>query len=68
MRPTWFDPLLALAHAGGLTDAAAGRRAYLKYLSWLQEDEPARKEQRFEAMSQGWIIGTREFAQEFVKE
>lgn len=67
-RPVWFDPAAALAHAGNLSDTAAGYRAYLKYLSWLQEDEPARKEQRFAEMSKGWIIGSRDFAKEMVKE
>jgi len=67
-RPAWFDPGPALAHAGGLTDTTAGRRAYLKYLTWLQEDESARKAQRFAGMSQGWIIGTKDFAKDMLKE
>jgi len=67
-RAEWYEPLPALRHAGDLTDSAPGRRAYLQYLGWLHEDEPARKAQRFEAMSKGWIIGTRDFAKELVKE
>lgn len=67
-RPTWYAPLPALHHAGDLTDSVPGRRAYLKYLGWLHEDEPARKAQRFETMSKGWIIGTPEFAKEMVQE
>jgi REP element-mobilizing transposase RayT len=68
IRAAWYDPAAGLEHAGGLTDTAAGRRAYLKYLAWLQEDEPARKEQRFAEMSRGWIIGSRKFAKELVRE
>ncbi|MBI2516105.1 MAG: transposase [Opitutae bacterium] len=67
-RTEWYDPAECLRHAGELTDTGAGRRAYLKYLGWLQEDEPARKAQRFEAMSRGWIIGTRDFAKALVRE
>ncbi len=68
LRPAWYEPGPALAHAGELTDSPAGRRAYVKYLSWLAEDEPAQKEQRFAEMSQGWIIGTREFAKKLIRE
>lgn len=48
--------------------APAGRRAYLKYLAWLQEDEPARKAQRFADMSKGWIIGTKDLVKNLMKE
>lgn len=60
-RPAWYEPNAALEHAGGLKDTPAGRKKYLEYLAWLSEDEPARKEQRFEQMSKGWIIGTEGF-------
>ncbi len=63
-RPTWYYPLPALHHAGGLADTPAGRRKYLDYLAWLAEDEPAQQEQKFATMSKGWIIGTRDFAKE----
>jgi REP element-mobilizing transposase RayT len=67
-RPGWFHPEPALEHAGRLADTAAGRRKYLEYLGWLAEDEPAQKAQRFAEMSKGWIIGTRGFAKELMKE
>lgn len=67
-RPSWFDPTPALAHAGELADTPAGRKKYVAYLEWLAEDEPARKEQRFEAMSHGWAIGSREFTKALVQE
>jgi putative transposase len=67
-RPDWYDPQPALTHAGELTDTPAGRRNYLKYLVWLAEDEPARKQQRFDTMSKGWIIGTENFAKTMVQE
>ncbi len=68
LRPAWYDPQPALAHAGELTDTPAGRKNYLAYLAWLAEDEPARKQQRFGEMSKGWIIGTGRFAKEIVRE
>lgn len=67
-RPVWYRPQAFLDHAGELADTAAGRCKYLDYLAWLAEDEPARKEQRFESMSRGWIIGTTGFAKALVKE
>jgi len=67
-RPDWYDPQPALAHAGELADTPAGRRKYLDYLAWLAEDEPARKQQRLETMSKGWIIGTADFAKAMVSE
>jgi len=68
IRPGWYRPEPALEHAGGLADTSAGRRKYVDYLAWLSEDEPARKAQRFSEMSKGWIIGTRSFAKELIKE
>ncbi|PAW67503.1 MAG: hypothetical protein B9S34_05340 [Opitutia bacterium Tous-C1TDCM] len=67
-RPDWYRPQAALAHAGGLADTAAGRRSYLAYLQWLAEDEPARKEQQFGAMSKGWVIGSGSFLRTMVQE
>jgi len=67
-RPAWYDPFPALSHAGELSDTPAGRKKYLKYLDWLAEDEPARKQQRFEKMSKGWVIGTGEFTKGLVRE
>jgi REP element-mobilizing transposase RayT len=67
-RRPWFDPKAALEHAGGLVDTPAGCREYLEYLGWLAEDEPARKAQRFDQMSRGWIIGSREFTIDLIEE
>jgi putative transposase len=67
-RPSWYQPQPALAYAGGLADTPAGRRKYHEYLTWLAEDEPARKTQRFADMSKGWIIGTADFAKARFKE
>ncbi len=66
--PAWYDPQPALTHAGELRWTKAGAEKYLEYLGWLAENEPARKRQRFEAMSKGWIIGTREFTKAVVQE
>jgi putative transposase len=67
-RPSWYDPVPALRHAGSLADNLAGRRQYLAYLAWLAEDEPARKQLRFEHMSKGWIVGTEDFTKELLRE
>ena len=49
--------------AGGLADSAAGRAKYEQYLSWLSEDDQARKQAEFEHMSKGWALGTKKFKQ-----
>lgn len=67
-RPKWYEPAPALEHAGSLADTAAGRRKYLQYLEWLAEDEPARKSQGFDSMSKGWVIGTKAFTKEMIRE
>jgi hypothetical protein len=67
-RPGWYDVGPALEHAGNLADTTAGRRKYLEYLGWLAEDEPARKTLRFEQMSKGWVIGTKAFTKEIIRE
>lgn len=67
LRPSWYSPDAALDHAGGLKDTPAGRAKYGEYLTWLAEDEPARKEQRFAEMSSGWVIGSEGFAKEAVR-
>ena len=67
-RASWYDPAAALGHAGGLKDTLAGRKKYLEYLAWLAEDEPARKKQRFDQMSKGWVIGTTDFVRDVAEE
>jgi len=65
-RPGWVSFAAALEGAGGLRDTPAGRRSYLAYLGWLQENEPAQKELAFERMSQDWAVGPREFKLELL--
>jgi putative transposase len=67
-RANWYDPKAALDHAGALKDTSAGRRKYLEYLRWLAEDDPARKRMRFDRMSKGWVIGSKEFKKALLKE
>jgi len=67
-RPSWYDPGVALDHAGGLADTAKGRKKYLEYLEWLSDDEPARKAQKFDQMSKGWVIGSVDFQKDLIEE
>lgn len=67
-RPGWFSPEAALEHAGGLKDTSAGRKLYLAYLGWLQEDENGRKQLNFDRLSKDWAVGSREFKKELIKE
>jgi REP element-mobilizing transposase RayT len=68
IRQPWFSPEVALNHAGELTDTPSGRGRYLKYLDWLQEDQPAQKALKFGTMSAGWVIGSMAFRKELVSE
>lgn len=67
-RPAWFDPSPALRHAGSLADSAEGHRKYAEYLSWLAEDEPEQKRQKFDRMSRGWAVGTADFTRSVIEE
>lgn len=67
-RPDWFSPEAALEHAGGLEDTPAGRKLYLAYLDWLQNDETGRNQLNFDRLSKDWAIGTRGFKKELMKE
>ena len=67
-RLPWFSPETALRHAGTLADTSTGRRKYLSYLDWLQEDQPAQKAFKFDTMSTGWAIGSMAFKKELVAE
>ncbi|WED67244.1 transposase [Synoicihabitans lomoniglobus] len=60
-RRAWYSPQASLDHAGGLRDTPVGRRKYLQYLEWLDEEEPERKRLKFDEMSRGWAIGTKAF-------
>lgn len=65
-RADWYQVEASLTHAGALTDSAKGRGKYLEYLTWLAEDEPARKALNFEKMSKGWAIGSIGFRKELI--
>ena len=58
---------MALEGAGGLSDTAYGRRKYEEYLEWLNRDEGARKDLKFDRMSRGWALGTKAFKGEVVE-
>ncbi len=62
-RQRWsnFSVSLFLDAAGGLKDTPKGRIKYQQFLDWLQENELARKEMKFERMSKGWALGTQAF-------
>lgn len=68
LRPSWWSPIDALLAAGELRDTAAGRRRYLEYLAWLAEDEGACKELKFEKMSRGWVIGSKQFKKDLLED
>jgi putative transposase len=68
LRAKWYEPEEYLRSAGNLADTAAGRRKYNDYIEWLACDEPARKELRFDQMSKGWAIGTKEFKKDLLKD
>lgn len=67
-RLSWFHPGAALGHAGGLSDAPAGRRKYVEYLGWLSANAEQQRAMRFERMSRGWVLGTAEFRADLVAE
>ena len=67
-RPAFMDCTGALEAAGGLTDTPKGRAQYAKYLSWLAEDDVAKKEMAFEKMCRGWALGTKDFQRALLKE
>jgi len=56
-----------LYYAGDLADTAAGRSKYLEYLSWLSEDDQQQSRHKFEQMSRGWALGTKDFKKDLLK-
>lgn len=66
-RPTWLSFSAALDHAGGLSDTPAGRRNYIRYLGWLQEDNAGKKALEFDRISKDWAVGSREFKKALIK-
>jgi len=67
-RAPWFDPSPALAHPMELPDTPAGRDLYKNYLTLLSTNPSAQKELRFEKLSRGWAIGSKEFKQKILAE
>ncbi|MEN9634366.1 MAG: hypothetical protein RL077_2770 [Verrucomicrobiota bacterium] len=60
-RAAWYRSEACLEYAGGLADTAAGRRKDAEYLAWLAAHAPEQKRLRFDRMSKGWAVGTKEF-------
>lgn len=60
-RPGWLWLEDALIAAGSLPDTAGGHTAYLEFLAWLHEDEPAQKAFAFDRMCGGWAMGSKDF-------
>ena len=54
--------------AGALADTPAGHAAYLDFLAWLHEDEPAQKAYAFDCMCKGWAMGSKEFKGALIEE
>ncbi len=65
-RREWFDPIPALASAGGLSDTKLGRGLYRRYLSWLAEDDAEQRRLGFEGMCTGWAFGSEDFKREIL--
>lgn len=60
-RPQCLSFGAMLDVCGHLKDGPVGRRKYGEYLAWLVEDEPRQKEMRFDRMSRGWALGSKDF-------
>lgn len=67
LRPRWFEPRSALDAAGALPDTPRGRNLYRDYLELLSTDAKAKRDQLFEKMSKGWIVGAPEFKKDMLK-
>ena len=66
-RPDFMALNLGLYYAGGLADTVPGRRAYRVYLSWLQEEDRAKRELGFSKMCRGWALGSKRFKEALVE-
>ena len=54
--------------AGSLADTSGGHAAYLDFLAWLHDDEPAQKAYAFDCMCKGWAMGSKEFKGALIEE
>lgn len=57
-----------LISAGQLVDNKAGWKCYEAYLTWLMENEAARKGLGFEKMCRGWALGSAEFKKDLARD
>ena len=67
-RPEYLDMSKCLGYAGNLADTREGRKRYLSYLDWVNENNSVRKKMKFEQMCYGWALGTKEFKKELVQD
>lgn len=67
-RPPWLRLDEALSAAGELPDTGGGHAAYLDFLAWLAEDDPAQKAFAFDCMCEGWVLGSKEFKVALIEE
>jgi len=68
VRPGWLRLEDALLAEGSLADTPGGHAAYLDFLAWLHEDEPAQKAYAFDCMCKGWAMGSKEFKGALIEE
>ena len=67
-RPAWLEPQTVLGEAGLLADTKAGWRNYAAYLAVLAEENPRERERRFGHLSRGWVIGTKGFRIDLIRD
>lgn len=67
-RPKSLSLETALAKAGGLADAPAGRRRYAAYLAWQAAEGPAGSSAAYVNLSRGWALGTDGFKADLAEE
>ena len=58
----------ALRQAGGLADTPTGHRAYEKFLIWQSTQGPVGKNEAYASMSRGWVLGSKGFREDLLKE
>ncbi len=67
-RPPFCQFESWLSETGGLKDTPAGHKSYEQYLLWLAMNDQAQKEQQFSKMCKGWVVGSRSFKKQLVKQ
>lgn len=65
-RPDGLNVSRCLYYAGDLADTVAGRGKYFEYLKWLLEDDQQQSRRKFEDMSRGWALGTKDFKKQLL--